>query len=143
MPLEPSFVDAIVLAELAFAAAPLPWPVSGNVFAALAFATAPLPLLVATVYATFRFAAVGLRKHFCSLPKPSVVWPGMTYLPLFTLCVVVFAPALLAPLASRRAPPLREDGISYSLLLSSERNMASGLSYGMPSSSNEAIFGDK
>jgi hypothetical protein len=63
---------------------------------------------------------------------------GPTNLPLFILCAVVFAPALL------RTPPLREEGVPSSLLLLSlRRDMASGPSYGIPSS-NEAIknFGD-
>lgn len=142
-----SFVGATVLAAHAFAAALLPWHVAATAFAELAFAAAPLPPLVATVFAAFFFAAAGLRRPFFSLPKRSVVWPGPTNLlfvrlPLFTLCAAVFAHALLAPLVSRRAPPLREEGVSSSLLLSPLRDMAPDLPYGMPPSpANEATFG--
>ena len=66
-PPRPSFVGAIVLAALAalaFAAAPLPWPVAVTAFAALAFAAAPWlprPPLVATA----RFCCV----VFCRFKK--------------------------------------------------------------------------
>jgi hypothetical protein len=80
--------------------------VDAIVFGALAFAEVHLPPFVTTEFAAFIFLLPVYDGPF-SFSKPYIDFPGPTNAPPFDLSVFVYIPASLAPLASRRAPPLQ------------------------------------